>query len=248
MYVIEKCTNNIAKAMYSKDQAHFWIQAWAGAKARFDCNTVDEAIATFKQRTSKVRTTPYRLRIVGEPITIAAINCLDVSRFQKYTISAVGFTSSESEHSDKEFQQSIGAVVPGSMGTIVGYSESVSSSVRGRIDEVAKRLSRAILSHNVTTRYNSSGRSGGAYLITSITSGILSNSDIGISCSQNTDGYELMVSSKFLASPDYGNKQCSFTGKLDHVSVHDDIDSALAQLKLVVRIATDDELAALLAA
>lgn len=248
MFIIEKCVSNDGiTAEYSKSQAHLWVPAWPGTKSRLDNVSVDNAIQAFFQLTSRVKSVPYRLRAVGKSVTLAAINTLDAARFKKYTIFAVGFyPEQKTDTTSMPISQSPGAVAPHSAGTLVGTCDTPAEEVQQIVQAAAMALAKSISTHGIVTRYNANGRSGGAWLVTSITDGILSNSDIGITYSEQTKQLRLQVAHKFLSDATFGNTPCSFTGKMDHVSEHATIDNALVTLRQVTRAATEDEFALLI--
>ncbi len=243
MFIIEKCLNNDGvTAEYAKNQSHLWVPAWPGTKSRLDNVSVDNAIQAFFQLTSRVKSVPYRLRALGKSVTLAAINTLDADKFKKYTIFAVGFyPESKNDTAHMPISQSLGAVAPHSAGTLVGTCDTPTDEVQQMVQAAAVALAKSISTHGIVTRYNTNGRSGGAWLATSITDGILSNSDIGITYSEQTKQLRLQVAHKFLSDATFGNTPCSFTGKMDHVSEHATIDDALVTLRQVTRAATQEE-------
>lgn len=83
-------------------------------------------------------------------------------------------------------------------------------------------------------------------LVTGATSGLLSNSEVGITYSQHTNKITLFVTNKYLSKPSYGNKVCPWTNLLDHNSSHASIDDAVCMLKQVCKTATSEEVALLL--
>ncbi|MFV7771688.1 hypothetical protein [Shewanella marisflavi] len=186
------------------------------------------------------------MRTVRSTTTIAAKNTLDAEAFQKYSVYAIGFHSSE--HSPGEpAAESLGYLVPGTSGQAVGYSRTKLGEVQRIVEQAANVLAGKVSSHQVTTRYNSDGRSGGAWLVTSPTNDLLSNADVGITYSHHTNTIKLYVSYHYLADVAFGNKQCVWTGDLGHESEHATVESALNMLLHVCKKATPEQ-AALLAA
>lgn len=248
MYVIEKCVvNHGVKARYSKDSAHLWVPAWSGPKAAVGRLSVDDAIRQFVTRTQKVRAVPYRLRVRGEKTVLAAINSLDADWFKKFTICAIGFRAENASTKNAPVLSSVGVVVPGAVGLRVGASDTPDASIVQRVDDAAACLAAAVDTHHVITRFNSNGRSGGAWLVTSLTDGVLSNAEVGLSYTVSSEQVRLQISHKFLATPETGNTLCSLTGKQDHVSQYDTLEQAMLMLRTLVRTSTPAEYALLTA-
>jgi hypothetical protein len=130
---------------------------------------------------------------------------------------------------------------------IVGNALSKSEQTSSTVNMIANQLSHLVLSHEVIKRFNSDGQSGGAWLVTSATTGIMSNSDIGITYSSHAQRITLHVSSKYLLSDVYGNHKCPFTHKFDHASHHDTVEQAITKLQLIVKPATQQEYQLLIA-
>ncbi|MBB5546584.1 hypothetical protein [Paraburkholderia fungorum] len=86
-----------------------------------------------------------------------------------------------------EIRHSLGAVAPG-MGVLVGAGVSREDRLTSEVDRAAELL-RDTFSVAVEKRYNNSGRSGGAYVITDTDArGVGSNRSIGISIGLTGDG------------------------------------------------------------
>lgn len=86
-----------------------------------------------------------------------------------------------------KIRDSLGAVVPGT-GTLVGAGVAAESRLAQQVDRAAEFL-RDTFGVAVEKRYNSNGRSGGAYVITESDAGSVgSNSSIGISVGLTGDG------------------------------------------------------------
>lgn len=246
MFLIQKAVRKDISAKYNRDEAHLWQRAWDHKRSHLKDCSIDEAIKTFNKLTTKVRSTPYRLiTLNSSSTTLAAINTSDAYSFKKYSIFAVSFTKQKTE--PKPTAECFGAIAPESGGMVVGHARIKSNEVKKVVDEAANTLSHIVASHRVTTRYNSDGRSGGAFLITSPTNGILSNSDIGITYSEHTQKIELLVTSKFLSDKSLGNKLCPWSKMLDHESEHNSVQEAAEMLINICKKATKEE-AELLAA
>lgn len=243
MFIIEKCViTEDAVATYTRANAHLWIPAWSGNKSRLDKLSVDDAIQAFFKMTAKVRSVPYRLRTIGHAATLAAINTRDAARFKKLSIFAVGFyPQTQQAPTPQDIQPCLGAVAPQTAGTLAGACDTPAAQVRAVIDRVAMAMAHVVSTHGIQVRFNSNGRSGGAWLVTSATDGILSNAEIGITYSDKSQQLQLLVSNKFLSAEHFGNKPCSFTNKMDHCSAHDSIEQAIAMLREVTRAATPEE-------
>ncbi|MFK5894965.1 MAG: hypothetical protein QM504_17240 [Pseudomonadota bacterium] len=244
MYLIEKCVNKNVIARYSHKDKYLWINAWGGGKSIIKDCTFVEAIEQFNEKTLRVRSAPYRLREIDKNIVLASINTVDSKSFMKFTISSIGFNITDD--SVKNISESNGMVVRGTLGFIVGACSGKSEVIKSEIDSIALKLSLVVESHNVIIRYNSSGESGGAWLETCPFDGLLSNSDIGITYKGNKE-YKLIVVNKFLVDDSFGNFECSFTGLLDHSSIHKSIEGAIEKLQIITRKATAEELELLVA-
>lgn len=98
-----------------------------------------------------------------------------------------------------EIRNSTGAVVPGS-GVLVGAGIPAEERLRNEVDR-ASELLRDMFGVAVEKRYNSNGRSGGAYVITdSEDHGIGSNSSIGISIALANGGDSLRFNANVTAA------------------------------------------------
>ncbi|MBH9739897.1 hypothetical protein [Vibrio navarrensis] len=248
MFLVEKCVRKNVCARYKHDESHLWEKAWDYKKSLIENCSVDEAIDAFNKLTERVRNVPYRLLILGESsnTTLAAINTHDALSFKKYSIFAVSFNNGDNP-TGKSVSEFVGAIAPKSGGIIVGHARQKSNEVKSIVDEAATLLSHAISSHQIITRYNSDGCSGGAFLVTSPTNGILSNSDVGITYSKRTQNIKLLVSHKFLSDISDGNKKCPWSKQLGHESTHCSLVDALNMLRRICKKATKEE-ALLLAA
>lgn len=248
MFIVQKCIKKNVLALYEKSDSHLWVNAWDYKKSYLKDCSVNEAIDSFYKLTSRAKNTPYRLITLdgATSITLAAINTTDASIFRKYSIFAIVFNDSQ-QLLDKQLTDCLGVAVPESGGTVVGHARNIQNDVKATVNKVASSLNQLVSSHKITKRFNSNGRSGGAFLITSATNGILSNSDVGITYSEDTGSFDLLVSHKYLVYPSYENKICSLSKQPDHYSSHDSLYEALTTLRRICKIATDEE-AAFLAA
>lgn len=246
MYIIEKCVVKNIDAKYSSSESHLWVNAWTRNKSYIDNGTINSAIATFKEKTSSVRSAPYRLRMMRGNIVLTAINTNDVNSFIKYTIHAIGFNN-KGTNAPSEIKESCGAFVPESFGVIVGASNCKAPQVKALVDKAAKKLQSIVTSHKVITRYNSDGQSGGAWLVTSIADGIMSNADVGITFSRHTNHIKLIVGNSYLQDECYGNTLCPWTKLLDHIKSYASIDEAIEMLVKISKQATQEELGLLAA-
>jgi hypothetical protein len=241
MFIIEKSSRPGILGKFTANESHFWEPAWPKGQAYLDASTIDEAILMFFEKTSKVRSASYRLLLLSHrSLTLAAINTSDADTFKKFVTYAVGFT--DEQHSVRRIYEPIGIVLPSSGGIAVGTAMRKNNKVEDTVESIAQHLQATIQSHDITTRFNSSGESGGAFLVTDPIDGIMSNTDVGISYGPNAYGFRLMVSNKYLADPESGNCICPFTQKMDHESIYGSLEDALKSLKKLVRHATEDEL------
>lgn len=246
MFVVEKCVKNNVMAQYTAKETHLWVPAWSNGKALVEACSLKDAIAQFHSLTAKVRHAPYRMRTVRATMTIAAKNTLDEVAFQKYSIYAIGFHSCD-ESPREPVAESLGFLAPGTMGKVVGHSDTKHVEVQRIVDLAANHLAGMVSSHQVTTRFNSDGHSGGAWLVTSPTNDLLSNTDVGITYSHHTNTIKLYVSYHYLADDAIGNKKCVWTGDIGHESEHSSVEAAIDMLLHVCKKATPEQ-AALLAA
>tara|TARA_Y100000588_G_scaffold90079_2_gene96817 strand:- start:9316 stop:10062 length:747 start_codon:yes stop_codon:yes gene_type:complete len=243
MFLIEKCVVNNVCAAYTKDSSHLWVQAWGKGKAIIDGLGVDNAVSTFVKLTSKVRSAPYRIRTVcHSPVTLAAINTNDEDDFKWHSLGAVIFNAESALNSKVAVNESIGAVIPGTGGLVAGATAIKDDLVQRIVEECASALSGLVASHDVEVRYNSDGKSGGAWLKTSLVEGLLTNSDVGLTYSASSNMYALQVSNKFLASPAHGNSDNCFNGLRDHYSQHETLAAAITTLQEVVKQASKAEI------
>lgn len=148
MYIIEKCVVKNVNAKYSSSESHLWVNAWPRNKSYIDSGTINNAIAIFKEKTSSVRSAPYRLRMTRGNIVLTAINANDVNSLKKYTIHAIGFNN-KGANAPSEIKESCGAFAPESFGVIVGASNCKASQVKALVDKAAERLQSIVTSHRV---------------------------------------------------------------------------------------------------
>jgi hypothetical protein len=241
MYIIEKCVVKNVDAKYSTSESHLWVNAWPRNKSYIDSGTINNAIITFKEKTSSVRSAPYRLRMTRSNIVLTAINTNDVNSFKKYTIHAIGFNNKEA-NSVSEVKESCGAFAPESFGVIVGAANYKSPLVKMLVNKATEKLQSIVTSHKVITRFNSDGQSGGAWLVTSITDGVMSNADVGITFSSHTNNISLIVGNSYLQDECYGNTLCPWTKLLGHDKSYPSIDEAIEVLVKISKQATQEEL------
>lgn len=247
MYIIQKCVSKDINALCSKDENIWWERAWWNGKAEVSTACIDDAIREFYEKTSRVRCAPYRLASHNGGTVLASINTRDAYLFKKHTIFAVGFKAGEQNIND-EIDTSPGVVAPLTMGLVAGASNNINATVRDVVNNVAYKLQSLVSTHKITTRFNSHGDSGGAYLVTSPVNGLLANTDIGISYNNGERGkLRLLVANKYLSDPSKGNSLCRWTGLLDFEGFYDDVEMALGALYEVVRKATNEEIDLLLA-
>ncbi|MYM92683.1 hypothetical protein [Duganella vulcania] len=108
-------------------------------------------------------------------------------------------TSEQRKH--PEITQCAGAIVAGSGGGMVGAGMPTTSDLTAQVDH-AGELMRDVFGVDVTTRYNSNGRSGGAYVVTDAPGhALFSNSSIGINARVAQDGslvFNVYASAEYL--------------------------------------------------
>ncbi len=240
MFIIEKCSRNDVNAASAANEQHMWKSAWSNNKSLISDVGIDTAIDQFYQLTKRVRTAPYRLRSMPDGTILAALNTNDAITFQKYTINAVGFSDANRDVDTPI--ESVGAVVHNSGGFVVGSARFKDQHVESIVSQLAKRLSALIVSHRVVERFNSDGKSGGAWLETSPIDCVMANAEVGISYRLSDKKFNLIVTNKFLESSEHGNHKCPFTNLQDHHSQHDEMDEAISALKTIVRQASAEEL------
>jgi len=233
MYIIEKCLIKNVDAKYSTSENHLWVKAWSGKKSIIDSGSASNAIAIFKERTLAPRTVPYRLITMRDNIVLAAINANDADSFKKYAINAIGFKNKEANTSSE---------VINSCSATIETPITQATQVKLLVSEAAEKLQSAVTSHKVITRYNSDRESGGAWLVTSITDGIMSNSDVGITFSSHTNNINLLVANKYLNDECHGNDRCPWTELLGHNKSYSSIDEAVEMLVKISKQATQEEL------
>ncbi len=208
MFIIEKCCKPNLSARFKESERHLWSPKGKTEDSTFECNSLEEAIAIFKEKTARTRSASLRLRALGSGDVLCAKNTSDAHYFEQFEIDAVGFSELVPQDTGAKFSS---------------------------LNDLSQALSSQVITHDVTTRANSNGSSFGAYLVTDLTSGVGSNSDVGISV--RNDIVELSVSRRFLLDQGLVEEGCN------HRSEHKSIQCALLRMKEIVRPATESQLA-----
>ncbi|MDI5832510.1 hypothetical protein OCF84_21680 (plasmid) [Shewanella xiamenensis] len=233
MFMIEKAHHSSMSALNAKfvqSESHLWVPAWKDANVAVRDMNVDDAIAYFKMRVTKVRNCAYRLRYLGQNVVVSAVNANGAALLDRFVTYALEFA----DHNPSEsWSNSTGVVITNNGGSYHLGGNNANGVLAERLNTIAHHLSSCIKSHTVEIRTNSNGLSGGVWLVTTPIYALFGNTDVGIA-TKSSGEFVLSVAHKFLLDGN-GNTKNPITGKLDYRQNHLSLNDALVDLKRVAR-------------